>query len=255
MAGRQGRGVGIGVGACLGALVMLLTTATASDARRLPGIDVSRFQERIAWPSVAEAGIEFAFAQASRGSGNDCSVVPELCGRDRYYDLNYAGARAAGIRVGAYHRAFVGGNGPVAVKADARAEADLFINEVGELARGDLVPALDMESPFAGLSATELQLWARTWLLRVRRELGAKPIVYTNNTSWAALAQTTEFAAAGYPLWVANWHVRKPLVPATNWNGLSWRIWQYTSSGDVPGIDGDVDRNWLRGGWRGITVR
>jgi GH25 family lysozyme M1 (1,4-beta-N-acetylmuramidase) len=247
--------LGLGVGACLGALLISLPGATASAVERLPGVDVSRFQEQIEWSSVGAAGIRFAFVQASRGSGNDCSVVPSRCGPDSYYDTNYAEAKAAGIRVGAYHRAFVGGDGPVAVRADAKAEADVFIGEVGKLARGDLLPALDMETPFAELDAIELQLWARTWLRRVRRALGAKPIVYTNNSSWSALAQTTEFAAAGHKLWVANWHVRRPLVPAADWNGRSWRIWQYTSSGTVPGISGKVDRNWLRGGWRGLTVR
>ena len=27
-----------------------------------------------------------------------------------------------------------------------------------------------------------------------------------------------------------------------------WRIWQWTASGKVDGIKGDVDRNWLVGG-------
>ena len=221
---------------------------------RVPGIDVSRFQENIDWDAVALDGIQFAFVQASRGSGTDCSVVPRQCGADAYYASNYAEAKALGIRVGPYHRAFVGGNGPVAVKADARAEARLFSATVGDLGGTDLRPALDMETPFADLSPFELRLWARVWLRSVERRLGARPIIYTNVSSWNALGNPTWFAQRGYPLWVANWDVAVPAVPALNWAGSSWRIWQHSSSGAVDGIKGRVDLNWLRFGWDGVSV-
>ena len=84
--------------------------------------------------------------------------------------------------------------------------------------------------------------------------LGRKPIVYTNRTSWAQTGDTLSFAQRGHALWVANWDVSAPLVPADNWAGESWTIWQYTSSGSVPGIAGRVDRNWLRGGFETVSV-
>ena len=231
--------------------------AAAKDPQpppRIPGIDVSRFQEVIDWDAVALDGIQFAFVQASRGSGNDCSVVPRQCGADGFYETNYSEAKAFGIRVGPYHRAFVGGNGPTEVKADARAEARLFSSTVGELGGTDLRPALDMETPFADLSPFELRLWARTWLRSVQRRLDVKPIIYTNVTSWNALGNPTSFARRGHPLWVANWGVSVPAVPALNWAGSSWRIWQHSSSGAVDGIKGNVDLNWLRFGWDGVSV-
>jgi GH25 family lysozyme M1 (1,4-beta-N-acetylmuramidase) len=115
-------------------------------------------------------------------------------------------------------------------------------------------PALDLETPFAGLKPAELRIWARTWLDRVKRALGARPIIYTNTTSWALLGDPTSFARAGHPLWVANWDVPVPLVPADNWAGQSWRIWQHRSDGRLDGINGRVDLDWLRGGWRGVTM-
>ena len=137
---------------------------------RVPGIDISRFQGQIIWSSVADDGVRFAFVQASRGSGEDCSVVPRECGADGFYDFNYLEAKAEGIRVGPYHRAFVGGLKAGQVKTDARAEALVFTNAVGELEDGDLRPALDLETPFADLSSAELRIWARTWLKAVRRD-------------------------------------------------------------------------------------
>lgn len=226
--------------------------ATASGQAR--GIDVSRFQGKIKWQQVAKTKTRFAFVQASRGRGDDCAVVPESCGRDLYYRRNYRRARAYGIRVGAYHRAFAGGRTTAGVTLDARAEADVFISEVGAVSSGDLLPALDVEHPFGGLNAQRLQLWLRTWLERVEAALGVKPIIYTNASSWSATGDTTEFALAGNPLWVANWGVPEPAVPADYWGGQGWSIWQYTSSGRVRGIAGNVDRNRAGVPLREVTV-
>jgi GH25 family lysozyme M1 (1,4-beta-N-acetylmuramidase) len=238
----------------LAIVAIAATPATAAPAR-LPGIDVSRFQGTIDWERVADSGVRFAFAQASRGAGADCTVRPGRCGPDERYDANYELAKAAGIKVGPYHRAFVGGDGRTGVIANAKAEARVFIASVGHLAPGDLKPALDLETPFAELSPAELRIWARTWLDRVKRALGARPIIYTNVTSWSSLGDPISFARAGHPLWVANWNVSRPAVPARNWAGHSWRVWQHSSDGHLAGIDGRVDLDWLRGGWRRVTVR
>lgn len=243
----------LAVAATIGAVG--LVTSPASGASRLPGIDVSRLQEQIDWQAVAGDGVRFAFVQASRGSGDDCTVRPRQCGADGFYDFNYLEAKAAGVRVGPYHRAFVGGDGQAEVEADAEAEAAIFIDEVGELHKGDLRPALDMEVPFGDLNAAELRIWARTWLDAVRGALGVKPIIYTNASSWLLLGDPTSFARAGNPLWVAGWHVPEPQVPAANWAGRSWRIWQHASDGSVEGISGRVDLDRLRGGWHGVSVR
>lgn len=235
--------------------ILGVVAAQAQGATRKPGIDVSRFNQQVDWRQVAGAGIKFAFVQASRGAGDDCEVKPRRCGADSLYDSNYAAATANGIRVGAYHRAFATGDDRAEAKADARAEAAIFVNEVDNLHRGDLLPALDVETPFGGLDRSELRVWVRTWLTYVERKLAARPIIYTNVSSWAALGDTTEFADAGHRLWVANFDVDVPLVPADNWAGRGWSIWQFTSSGSVAGVEGRVDRNVLRSGFRTVSVR
>ena len=241
--------------ASLAATALLLASAPAPAAiPRLPGIDVSRFQGQIDWESVAADGIRFAFVQASRGSGRDCTVASSECGADGFYDFNHLEAKAAGVRVGAYHRAFVGGRGLRGVTADAKAEARTFITAVGEPGPRDLRPALDLEAPFADLSPTELRIWARTWLQAVRRAFAVKPIIYTSPTSWTALGNRASFARKGHALWIAHWGVPKPNVPADNWGGRSWRVWQHTSDGRIDGITGRVDLDWLRGGWHGLSI-
>jgi lysozyme len=227
--------------------------AGEAEAARL-GIDVSRFNGAIDWQAVAGEGVSFAFVAASRGSGADCAVVPDSCGADPRYDTNYAAARAAGVRVGPYHRAFIGGGERSEVLADARAEADVFIASVGALRRGDLRPALDVETPFDVPDTASVRLWVRKWVKRVRKQLGARPLIYTNATSWAATDDTREFAKAGHLLWVANWSVSRPAVPARNWAGKGWVVWQFTSSGRLAGVKGRVDLNRLRGRFKRIAA-
>jgi lysozyme len=237
-----------------GAFVLALGPPNAAAGTRAIGIDVSRFQKTIDWPSVAGAGVRFAYVQASRGSGLDCTVKPEHCGPDPYFAANRVAAQSVGIRVGAYHRAFASGGTPADARADALAEADVFLAAVGTLQSGELIPVVDVETPFSGTTPTTLRTWVRVWVKRVKNRLGRKPMIYTSATSWAATGNSTEFAQAKYPLWVAHWSVSRPSVPAGNWAGRGYSVWQYTSSGSVPGITGRVDMDRLGTGLAKITV-
>src|SRR5688500_20168070 len=134
-------------------------------------------------------------------------------------------------------------------------EANVFLASVGTLQPGDLRPVIDFETPFDGASAANLRIWLRTWLRRVGDALGTKPIIYTNLSSWNLAGNVREFAKRGHRLWVANWNVRKPMVPAMNWAGRGWSIWQYTNSGRLPGFSGRVDLNRLKVRFRKISIR
>jgi lysozyme len=237
------------------AVILAIGAPRASAGTKATGIDVSRFQGVINWPLVAGSGIKFAFVQASRGTGFDCTVKPNDCGADPYFAANRINATAVGMRIGPYHRAFATGATLALAKADAATEADLFIAQVGALNPGELLPVLDVETPFTGLTAKRLRTWIRVWLKRVKNRLGIKPMIYTNASSWGATGDTTEFARAKYRLWVAEWGVSKPSVPADFWAGRGWSVWQYTSSGRVNGISGNVDMDRLRVGLGKLTVR
>ena len=232
----------------------LLAAPAGASAKSIRGIDVSRFQGVIGWKQVGETKLRFAFVQASRGSGSDCLVASDRCGADEYYERNYRNAKDVGLRVGAYHRAFASGSTPQEAKADARIEANLFIEIVGKVRRNDLRPAIDVETPFDDMTEVSLRAWIKAWNSRVEEKLGQEPIIYTNASSWSATGDTTSFADVGHPLWVANFDVRKPIVPAANWGGKGWAIWQFTSSGRVRGVEGNVDKNRLSKGFGRIRA-
>jgi len=197
----------------------------------LPGIDVSHWQGSINWAQVRGDGIRFAFAKATQGT----TFV------DDRYATNKAGATAQGIAFGAYHFAEPGGGA-----SDAIAEADHFV-DTASLGGKNLLPVLDLEKDY-GLSPRALRRWAKAWLARVEARLGVKAIIYTNYFFWRdEVGDPTWFAEQGHPLWIARYGVLEPTVPAQNWAGDGWTVWQHTNKGSVSGIAGNVDRNWFDG--------
>jgi GH25 family lysozyme M1 (1,4-beta-N-acetylmuramidase) len=202
----------------------------AATSSYVEGIDVSKWQGVINWPMVAAAGKRFVIAKATEGVGYE----------DGKYDANKAGAIAAGLKLGAYHFARPDLN------ADGAAEADWFVDTAG-YQPGMIIPTLDLER-HGTLSDAQLINWVKAWLGRVYERLGVRPMIYASPNFWSTyMGNTRWFADNGYAiLWVAHWGVTSPAVPGSNWGGRSWTFWQYTSSGSVPGISGDVDLNRYR---------
>ncbi len=149
---------------------------------------------------------------------------------------------AAGIVVGAYHFAR-----PDLHPFNPIPEADHFV-DTAQVAPGNIVPVLDLERS-GDLSATQLTDWVLQWLDEVTARTGVRPMVYTSPNGWRdRMADTTAIADAGYTLlWIAHWNVASPTLPANDWQGNGWRIWQYSDCGDVPGIDGCVDLDYFNG--------
>ncbi len=116
-----------GASGATGATVAVVPTVPAGA---LPGIDVSNHQGAIDWSLVAASGTRFAFAKATEGR----TFI------DPMYATNKAGAALGGVVFGAYHFAR-----PDDTANDAVIEADHFV-DVAQLAPGNLLPVLDIES-------------------------------------------------------------------------------------------------------------
>ncbi|HSD89048.1 MAG TPA: GH25 family lysozyme, partial [Kofleriaceae bacterium] len=82
---------------------------------------------------------------------------------------------------------------------------------------------------------------AKIWIDHVRTELKIEPLVYTNPGLWFGRGAPE---LATQQLWLAHYTPACPAIPAP-W--LRWKIWQFTDTGRVDGIDGFVDLDVLDG--------
>jgi GH25 family lysozyme M1 (1,4-beta-N-acetylmuramidase) len=198
-------------------------------SERARGIDVSRYQGAISWPAVAEAGYAFAFIRATIGS----------IYKDPRCIENVTGAVAAGLLMSVYH----------VVRWDAPAEAQYanLAAMLAEIPAPALPIALDVELPTpAGNTPDHRQTLRYTReLLQIVHEHGVSAVIYTGAWWWnPAIRDAEPRWAARADLWTAA-YTPSPRIPTAPWD--TWTFWQTTSSGRVPGIDGNVDLNIFAG--------
>jgi GH25 family lysozyme M1 (1,4-beta-N-acetylmuramidase) len=193
------------------------------------GIDVSESQGSIDWKAVSSSGIRFAWIKATEGQDYT----------DKFFNQGRLNAvTAAHIVPGVYH--FLR---PIPGRAGAK-EATYFaaVAHNAGYGSGFLRPVADVET--TSLSPAATCTYVRSFLQQTRKLFHAKPIVYT----FPSFAQT-ELAGCTwlkrYPLWIANLGVSTPTVPAP-WSG--YLLWQYSWTGHVAGISGNVDLDTLPGG-------
>lgn len=223
-------------GFVLGGALAVPPRALAAETY-LEGIDVSRWQGKPRWADVKAAGVRFVIARATAGTvTSDPNIV------DLQWTRNRTKLRNVGIAFSAYHYA-----GPDMSAGDAVEEADHFVDTAG-LNGKNLLPVLDIER-HNNMSAAELIEWTKAWLARVEERLGVKPMIYTDRYFWQDhMADTTWFANHGYRLWIAHWtEGAEPTLPANNWGGNGWTLWQYAVKCCVSGIEGKVDRDRYNG--------
>src|SRR3979411_2707695 len=182
--------VGSLVGRLMAVLVLAaLLSAPAGAATFAKGIDVSHYNGAIDWTQVATASYRFVYTKATEGS----MLI------DPTYSINRQGAKAFGLRLGAYHFARPAGSSDVTRIANAIAQAD-FLLTVAQPQTGELPPVLDLETK-NGLSQTALQTWTDAWLGEIAARTGVSAVVYTSPNFWkTAMASSTSVAAAGHRL-------------------------------------------------------
>lgn len=195
-------------------------------ANTLEGIDISHWDGAIDWVKVKASGRAFAFAKATEGT----SYV------DNTFAANWAGMKQAGVVRSAYH--FFHAN------MDPIAEANHFLQTMGTLEAGDLPPTLDLEVTDSQ-SAAKITATAIQWLDAVAAATGTTPILYTGPAFVNALGNPAGLENHAQ-LWIANWGVSCPDVPAPF---TAWPFWQYDDKGTVSGIPGAsaVDLNKFNG--------
>lgn len=204
---------------------------TSSDRKYMRGIDVSYYQgKNIDWAKVKSGGISFAFLRCGYSGTANGKRCP-----DSTFNGNMQRATAAGLDVGAYYFS------QARTVKEAKAEAAFAINQVEASGCKLTLPlVIDTENyPGGRASSSKLSRSKRTAAVKAFcdyvKSKGYTPMIYAS-TSW--LNNNLDMKKlSGYPIWVAQYN------DTVTYKG-SYRCWQYTSSGKVPGIKGRVDLNY-----------
>jgi len=200
-----------------------------AKAHRMPihGVDISKWQGQVDWASLRQAGTKFAFIKATEGGDHVDSRFLE----------NWHGAKKAGVPRGAYH--FVYWCRP------AHEQAAWFKKNVP--ADPDaLPPVLDVEWNGQSVNCPkkvpreQALAMIEVMLREMEAHTGKRPIIYTDITFHKEILEG-EFT--DYPFWIRS----TAAEPHERYNNRRWTFWQFTTTGRVPGVNGDVDRNTFYG--------
>ena len=193
----------------------------------LRGIDVSKYQETVDWQQVKGAGFSFAMIRAGgRGYGKEGKLFA-----DDYADSNYHGAKEAGLMVGAYFFS-------QATNVEEAIEEAQYVL--------DLTKDWDLDLPI---------VFDWEYLGDYARTANVKDRMLTD----CAIAFCEEIEAAGRKsmIYVSPWfgkYILEDLTEYSQWlalykSNMTYRyhfdMWQYTCTGSVPGVKGNVDINIL----------
>jgi len=183
----------------------------------MKGIDVSVHNGTIDWKKVKAAGIEFVIIRAGYGR--------TISQKDKTFEANYKGAKAAGLKVGAYWYSYA------ASATDAAQEAAACIEAIkGKQFEMPIYFDIEEQKQFNNGKAFCSSL-VKTFCNALEKA-GYFAGFYTGR--YAVMHYISEDVAKRYAFWVAEWGKK------VNYGG-SYGMWQYSSTGNVDGIKGSVD--------------
>ena len=200
------------------------------------GLDVSRWNHQIDvlsgeylpldWQRIKSLGFDFVILKA--GSTKS--------GIEPTFEIDYAGAKAAGLYVGAYFYTY-------------STNAEGILNDAKMLLswlkgkQFEFPIYLDLEDPsLEGLGKNYLSNMCVTFLEELQKN-GYYAGLYTNHTWLTEILDTPKMVTL-FDLWYA----RYPGTSVPTWNeekyGKQLGMWQYTQSGTIDGIEGNFDFNY-----------
>ena len=200
-------------------------------------LDVSRWQGSIDWDKVAASG--FISGVMIRAMGNSKEGKPSKPYIDPFFARNYAECQRLGIPVGVYGY----------FKATTRAQADKELALFKQALTGktfQLPVAVDIEDKLQATLSKSALTDIVAHCLSVVESWGVYALLYTGLYFGQTNLYMGGAALKPYDVWLARYpkdqsKTKPEDKPKTD---FPYGIWQYTGSGRVPGISGDVDLDW-----------
>ena len=201
--------------------------STAVDC--LSGIDVSAYQGDIDWAAVKEAGVDYAIIRLGYRGYESGKLV-----EDKFARQNLEGAAGAGIQLGVYFFS------QALNEEEAREEAR-FVLEMIDPYEVAMPVVFDWEHVSSETARTnEMDPYTATAcaraFLEVIDEAGYWPMMYFNTFQARKLFYLDQLME--YDFWLALYSDRMTFPYKVD-------MWQYTCTGTIPGVTGDVDMNVL----------
>lgn len=188
------------------------------------GIDISHFQgDVLKLLDVKKDSLQFVICKATEG----------LSFTDPDFNQNWQMAKSKGLIRGAYHF-YVCSDDPIK-------QADFFSKQIQGIEKTDIAPILDIEqgSMSSSVSAEQMQKNILSFLKRVEKNTGRKPILYTDFSFGQENFTSPE--VANYQLWIADYGKGDwPRIPEL-WKDKGFLIWQRSSSYEVDSHQTDYD--------------
>lgn len=197
------------------------------DITSIAGIDVSEHQGDIDWNAVKNAGIEFAIIRIGYRTYGGGEIT-----LDTTFEQNLRNADAAGIKTGVYFFSQAIDPEEAIEEADAVIDAIRPYNItypvifdweliIGDSARTDVMTVDNLAD--ACISFCE----------RVK-SAGYTPMIYQNKNTTMFKLDLPKLQ--DYDFWLAEYGDKPTYY-------YDYQMWQYSSTGKVPGINGEVDMN------------
>lgn len=200
-------------------------TYEKNGVRAKSGIDVSTHQKDIDWTAVAADGVDFAMLRLGHRGYTQGGLF-----LDETFRQNLQGALDAGLEVGVYFFS------QAVTPEEAEEEADYVLEALGDQALSFPV-AFDWESipgdeaRTDGLDGEAMTRCAAAFCRKIEAA-GYRPAVYFNRTQGYLRYDLRDLT--DYALWLAEYDA----VPDFYYH---FDLWQYSHTGRVDGIQGDVD--------------
>lgn len=202
--------------------------STRSNSNKRPvahGIDVSEHNGTINWDAVKNSGqVDFAILRV--GYGDDYSYQD-----DKQWARNVSECERLGIPYGVYIYSY----------ATSWSQLNSEVSHVKRLLKGhnpSYPVYIDMEdNSTIGLGRNTLTQFAKSFCDQIN-SAGYTAGVYANLNWWNNYLYASQLD--NYERWVAQYN-------SSCWYEGDYGLWQYSSSGSVPGISGNVDMNYYYG--------
>ena len=188
------------------------------------GLDVSHHQGKIDWEKVSKSDVDFVIIRC--GYGNNLTSQD-----DKYFAQNVAGCEKYNIPYGIYIYSYA------LSKSDAKSEANHVLRLIKSTGAKPTYPIyIDYEdSSQNGLTPKQLGNFATAFFNKTIAA-GYKAGVYANLNWWTNKLTDSRFNQ--WTKWVAQYNSACSYTKP-------YQIWQSTSTGKVPGVNGNADLNFL----------